>query len=262
MATYKPVDVDQLDAAMAATANSIRAKSGGADPIVWDLDNGFQDAVEGISTGSDLPNAEETLFGTTKPETENSFTVNNLSNSYDSGQTIGYTFTPVETFDVIGFSYWLRSTGGSAKVRVWDAEAQTAILEKSVDSGIYATWTEVLLDAPITLTAGKSYTVSLFASFNGGLTKTGLTFNSKLGSVQGCFCNTDGSPSSNYPYVGAVNLMITLPDDGAAVSEYKIQVETLNGIADEVKRIAGISDQLTATQIRVALQGVPTINTE
>lgn len=51
MANYKVVDADQLDAAMSATADSIRAKSGGTDPVVWDLDNGFRASVDGIQTG-------------------------------------------------------------------------------------------------------------------------------------------------------------------------------------------------------------------
>lgn len=52
MATYKLVDSDKLDAAMTATADAIRAKTGGMDPIAWDSEKGMSEAVEGISADS------------------------------------------------------------------------------------------------------------------------------------------------------------------------------------------------------------------
>lgn len=54
MAFDKVIDSAVLDAGMTATANAIRAKTGGADPIVWDASNGFKTAVEGIEAGGGL----------------------------------------------------------------------------------------------------------------------------------------------------------------------------------------------------------------
>lgn len=48
MATYKLVDSDKLDAAMTATADAIRAKTGGTDPIAWDAEKGMAEAVEPV----------------------------------------------------------------------------------------------------------------------------------------------------------------------------------------------------------------------
>lgn len=52
MATYKLVDEEKLDAAMTATADAIRAKTGSTDPIAWDSETGMSEAVEGISADS------------------------------------------------------------------------------------------------------------------------------------------------------------------------------------------------------------------
>ena len=51
MAFDKVVDSTKLFAGMTATANAIREKTGSTDPIVWDSDNGFKTAVEGIEAG-------------------------------------------------------------------------------------------------------------------------------------------------------------------------------------------------------------------
>lgn len=62
MAYDKVIDSSALDAGMTATANAIRAKTGGSSPIAWDHENGFKAAVEGISTegGVELPELGDT----------------------------------------------------------------------------------------------------------------------------------------------------------------------------------------------------------
>lgn len=51
MAIDKAVDSATLDTGMTATANAIRAKSGGSASIAWDAAKGFADAVAAIPTG-------------------------------------------------------------------------------------------------------------------------------------------------------------------------------------------------------------------
>lgn len=48
MATYKLVDEEKLDAAMTATADAIRAKTGSTDPIAWDAEKGMSEAVDPV----------------------------------------------------------------------------------------------------------------------------------------------------------------------------------------------------------------------
>lgn len=57
----KVIDSALLDAGMTATANAIRAKTGGSSPIAWDSANGFKAAVEEISEGGvELPELGDT----------------------------------------------------------------------------------------------------------------------------------------------------------------------------------------------------------
>lgn len=50
MALDKLVDSIQLDGALGATADAIRAKTGSEDPLTWDMDTGFDVAIEDIVT--------------------------------------------------------------------------------------------------------------------------------------------------------------------------------------------------------------------
>lgn len=62
MAFDKVIDSAKLEAGMTATANSIRAKTGGSSPIEWDEETGFKTAVEVISSGDgvELPELGDT----------------------------------------------------------------------------------------------------------------------------------------------------------------------------------------------------------
>ncbi len=51
MPNYKAVDAERLDAAMTATADAIREKTSGTDPIPWNAETGFAEAVAGITSG-------------------------------------------------------------------------------------------------------------------------------------------------------------------------------------------------------------------
>ncbi len=53
MAYDKVIDSAKLDSAMTATADAIRAKTGGSDTLPWDMDTGFASAVEAIEAGGD-----------------------------------------------------------------------------------------------------------------------------------------------------------------------------------------------------------------
>lgn len=51
MGTKKIIDAEQLDGALTASADAIRAKSGRTDKIPWDADTGFADAIAEIPSG-------------------------------------------------------------------------------------------------------------------------------------------------------------------------------------------------------------------
>ena len=61
MAADKLVDSGRLNTQIAATANAIRAKTGGSALLTWDYDGdtGFAAQVAGITTGGRCPRAEQ-----------------------------------------------------------------------------------------------------------------------------------------------------------------------------------------------------------
>ena len=66
MATYKAVNVDQLDADMTALANTIRTKGGTSGKLAWPA--GYQSAVMGIETGKDVSAVTATAADVVKPK--------------------------------------------------------------------------------------------------------------------------------------------------------------------------------------------------
>jgi hypothetical protein len=70
MAFDKIIDSAKLEAGMTATANAIRAKTGGTSPIAWDEETGFKTAVEVINNGSG---------GVALPELDNPGTAGDLA---------------------------------------------------------------------------------------------------------------------------------------------------------------------------------------
>lgn len=65
MAVDKLVDSAQLDAALTATANAIRAKTGSSSSLPWNLSTGFQSAVEEIPEGGGSTEAEDGIIDRT-----------------------------------------------------------------------------------------------------------------------------------------------------------------------------------------------------
>ena len=55
MGTKKIVDAERLNGAMTASADAIRAKTGGTAEIPWDMDTGFAGAIGAIPTGGSDP---------------------------------------------------------------------------------------------------------------------------------------------------------------------------------------------------------------
>lgn len=51
MATITIIDKDQWDGAVAATADKIREKTGKTDSLEWDMNTGFESAVDAIVVG-------------------------------------------------------------------------------------------------------------------------------------------------------------------------------------------------------------------
>lgn len=64
MAYDKVIDSAQLDGALTATADAIRSVKDSTDPIEWDADTGFADALSDVSGGGDDPRITQIIEGT------------------------------------------------------------------------------------------------------------------------------------------------------------------------------------------------------
>lgn len=62
MAYDKVIDSAQLDAAMKATADAIRGKTGNTAQIPWNDSTGFATDIDGIAEAEVLPDAEGVSF--------------------------------------------------------------------------------------------------------------------------------------------------------------------------------------------------------
>ena len=61
MSYDKVIDSAQLDGALSATADAIRAKTGDAAQIAWDASSGFASAISGISSGAKVATGTFTI---------------------------------------------------------------------------------------------------------------------------------------------------------------------------------------------------------
>jgi hypothetical protein len=64
MAFDTVIDKAQLEGAITASANAIRGKTGGEDPIQWLSDKGFSEAIAAIETGVQLPPLDDAVRAT------------------------------------------------------------------------------------------------------------------------------------------------------------------------------------------------------
>lgn len=74
----KLIDSAQLDGALSATANAIRAKRGDASPISWNATTGFASAISAISGGAKVATGTFNTNGGLLKETSKQVTVSGL----------------------------------------------------------------------------------------------------------------------------------------------------------------------------------------
>lgn len=201
----------------------------------------------------EYPKAENSAFGVANDSKEYGFATVGSVVDGSSNRTFGYKFTVGEAVDLLGFRITGVGMSNPASVALWDSDGNV-VTKQSIKwtSGI---WTEFILDTPITLAIGGTYTFGLSGTFTDRLDSA--TFNGKLTNVQTVHNGTQGLsvptiaterfPSADI-IIGAVSGK--LPDD------YQIQRTTMDDIAKEVQRISGATTKLSTAQIITGLSGV------
>ena len=217
-----------------------------------------------------LPSAEEAVFGTQEDDVvEYSILSHDEPGAISNvtGKHYGSDVVINETFSLRGFRLCGCVSGGNYNVKAWDAETLELVAEATVKT-TYSnkdTWYETLIDVPVNLVKGKTYTLTLkgssysigyqnnrYITANPKVTyKTGL----KIGPENECPTESVAYSVTSRDKI-SVCLVMGAPLDETDILEYKVYTETMDDIADEVKRITGTNTKLTTEQILTSLKGI------
>lgn len=214
--------------------------------------------IETIVTGDNLPLAEDASFGTAEDEVEYGITSSKFGNQVGSTHKLGWEFMPKEDFAVLGFRWAgnaFVSNGYAATLELWDAEKQTQIATLRVTDGEHNVWKEYRFEDPINLLAGKAYAVTMQSG--GFANMSNIVFNPKLTYIRAINAN-NGYPASTTSGYFPVDIIIGKAITGSVVDEYKIHLDTLTELADEVKRITGATGTISPAQMLNLLKDVST----
>jgi hypothetical protein len=226
------------------------------------------DAVESALRAADgeklLPAAEDTLFGTVVSEHEYGLlSVGEFAGTWNNYGG-GYEFTPNEDISVVGIRAWAGTanyTNTTVTAGLWDTSGNllascSFVRDTNEQQGFF--------DDPVDLKAGENYIVSADTWYMTYVFTSNVSINPKIAYVQGrtCSCGSSGGPTypatekGNGAIYGVADIIISQPA-ATVPNEYIVQFDTMNGIADEVKRIVGRTSQMSASEIYEELRSVP-----
>ena len=214
--------------------------------------------IASLAMGNDLPNAEEATFGTVDGYETGILSYGTLTSDGSSTMTYGNKFTVVESFAVYGLRTMCSSKGNSeATLELWDVETSEVLGSVTVTPTGTEEWNNYQFAQPINLVAGKTYMVS-----RRGLhmakspSKTSCTFNEKICSYSGFYSYSSTMPTRADGSIFMVDILIGQIATESAPTEYKIQGDTMISIADEVRRIGGVSSQISIDSMIAILKGI------
>lgn len=221
--------------------------------------------LQGVKIGGELYNAEEYTFGAQDETTE--YAVTNIKgfsrSNNDVTYSAGWKFEVLSAVSVRGFrmknSNYSSYTNFTAKLyRVSDSEL---IASASMVCARDAT-VDVFLDAPVNLTVGETYVVYVRNNYWNYASITNVTVNSKIGFVNGILIKSDivsdilATSEQLNEITGFIFPIIGDPINAGIPTEFKVQLTTMNEIANEIQRITGTAVKMSTTEIINALQGI------
>jgi hypothetical protein len=206
-----------------------------------------------------MASAEESIFGSETVELEYGVTSSVVTWEQSSLEdlTIGCAFTPKENVTLYGARSPKMAPMNVAPIKLWGPDKTVLATIDSVPTTQVKNPTDYYFDSPIPLVAGEKYVLSRFIDnvhyYN--MKVQYVTVNNKM-TLTPVYANGDVYPENSETYfkgfdpiIGPVSL-----DDRPA--EYSVQRSSMDGIADEVKRITGTTDRMSVEQIVTALKGV------
>lgn len=264
MATVKSEDIlySVHGSSLTAIADQVRRINKTEDPMTLDQ---MATNLLNVISASDLPSAEETTFGIGIDDGPTEYAITNLptlTKGNNASYYNGLKFTVLSAFSVKGFRVVNRAGSNytSFTPKLYRLSDNELIASASVTCAGGAT-ADVLIDAPVNLTVGETYAVFIY---NGPISYTPIskvTINSKIGSVAGIATTSESlsdilASNNSENIYGVVFPIMGESLDAEIPTEYKVQLTTMNDIAEEVQRITGTTAKLTTAQILTALQNL------
>ena len=235
-------------------------KPGEMETVFKGVTAGGGDSGDSGGSTATVP-AESAGFGV--PESEYGIvTVPDDLANYTMGYALGWRFTVLEEITVIGLRHYIYNNGNNPQtVRLWENTGKSEIANAAVygvvteGSGV---WAEALFASPVTLEAGKAYTVSAYTSKM--VYSTSLPdYNSKIS-----YGSTRRGEGDVYPTISITSrcpMVDIIIGDPTLEKNYTVQRATMDAIANQVKRITGQRQSMTASEMASALSNVPTMTT-
>lgn len=209
---------------------------------------GITAALQNVKSSGELPTAEETPFGTAETAIEYGFTAYpSHTQALTAGRTMGYHITPKEAVAIYG----VRATTKKYNVKLWGSD-QAVI----ADIGTIEANTDYMFDQPINLTVGETYALSSYATGNQYGYGSDITVNLKLTMVRASASGNSYPTANSGIYYYGFGPLIGPTVDGVKPTEYTIQLNTMTGLANEVKRITGAEGTLNPAEMQAGLETV------
>ena len=213
--------------------------------------------LAGVTSTSDLPDAEGAYFGTNSDGKYGISDIGSVSGSLGTYfNTAGWQFTALQSFSVVGMRVYraISYTGYITKVTMWDTDGNSLATADVDDSTVsQGEWIDVMFDTPISVETGESYVISAYSRQDcmlkaANVTFSGVQFDKGLKNASGYSFPTGANTSYLY---APVDIII-----GASITEYKIQTETMDGLADAIREKAGVDATLTPSEMTAIVNAV------
>lgn len=250
---------------LTAIADAIRAKK---DTTAIFTPGQMAMEIEEIVTGDNLPNAEDAFFGWKSDAVECGMNPDTSTSGFypyglSAAWTVGYLFKPNRDIAVTGFRVTTYNNNNNT-VSLWDYDTGEVLASCSITTVGVPTWIEKQIDSPVNLLAGKQYIVGYYASHihyfqtNNKFSTFTQSVNPKITMVNGAR-NTSGHAMPTEfrnDTVGCVDIMITDTITEPVTTEYKIQTETMNDLADVIREKAGVEETISPAQMIAIVDAV------
>lgn len=218
--------------------------------------------LQGVKSSGEMYNVEEYSFGVAYDATEYAIISYPSTPERSKNSSIfycGWKFKVLSAISVKGFKIIGRSDNSTSTTPVWlyrVSDKQLIAHVDSMDTGRAAA-SEYFFDTPVNLTVGETYGVYVRMDHPPYYEIGAVTLNPKIEWVNGISSTSSDLDTilagDTNPVVknirGVVFPIIGDPIDAVIPTEYKVQLTTMNDIAEEVQRISGTETKMTVEQM-------------